>query len=566
MATEQQGGGERTWEAGRPTGPPLRELAERLGEVEALDPVAEKVSDAARQALSSSPALKDAISGTWFGHALHPPLTDLPIGAWTSATLVDLLGGREGRRAADRLIGIGILTALPTAITGLSDWADSTALDDTIQRAGAVHAAANVTALVLYSASLAARRRNHRGRGVLYGLAGAAAMSVGGYLGGHLSFAKGLGVDQTTFHRHPRDWTRALGDDELPEGEVRDVALEGTPIVLTRGEGRHRDRRGRHRRARAGRAAAGVRAAVVRRAGGRHGHRRHLARQHLSRVGLRHPLPPLLVLVRAPAGLDAPLSAARGDHVLPRRVRRRARPAAPRAGWHPGGGGQLRLGRAALAARAARRRAALGPGAGGGVWAAARPSRAVVPGPGGLRGGVVALRPLEALLRAGRQAHGGDRLGGHRHPDRPGDRQGVRTRRRLPAHAAVDHRPPRPALHPGGAPVVRHRPRAAARLSLAAVPAPGVDADGLHARVAGLACPHPLRPLAAGIAGRGRAPARGSDPGLSDRLQAGRDHRRLLPGAHPPQRGAGHRGDRPFHAPRHPHPRRGRARARRGGV
>jgi nitrite reductase/ring-hydroxylating ferredoxin subunit/uncharacterized membrane protein len=238
MATEQQSGGEMTWEAGRPTGPALRELAERLGEVEALDPVAEKVAETARQALSSSPALKDAISGTWFGHALHPPLTDLPIGAWTSATLVDLLGGREGRRAADRLIGVGILTALPTAITGLSDWADSTALDDTIKRAGAVHAAANVTALVLYSASLAARRRNHRGRGVLYGLAGAAAMSVGGYLGGHLSFAKGLGVDQTTFHRRPQDWTRALGDDELPEGEVRDVALEGTPILLTRRDGR----------------------------------------------------------------------------------------------------------------------------------------------------------------------------------------------------------------------------------------------------------------------------------------------------------------------------------------
>jgi nitrite reductase/ring-hydroxylating ferredoxin subunit/uncharacterized membrane protein len=238
MATEQQAGEERTWEAGRPQSPALGELAERLGELEALDPVAEKVSDTARQALSSSSGLKDAISGTWLGHALHPVLTDLPIGAWSSATLLDVLGGREGRPAADRLIGIGILTSLPTAITGLSDWADSTKLDDTIRRAGAVHAAANVTALALYSASLAARRRDHRGRGVLYGLAGAAAMSVGGYLGGHLSYAKGLGVDQTTFHRRPQEWTRALGDDELPEGEVRDVVLEGTPILLTRREGR----------------------------------------------------------------------------------------------------------------------------------------------------------------------------------------------------------------------------------------------------------------------------------------------------------------------------------------
>src|SRR5919201_552400 len=238
MANDQQPGGDTAWEAGRPTRPALHELAERLGQAEALDPAAEKVSDAARQALSSSSALKDAVSGTWLGHALHPVLTDLPIGAWTSATLVDLLGGREARRAADRLIGIGIATSLPTAVTGLSDWADSTKLDDTIRRAGAVHAAANVAALALYSASLAARRRGRRGRGVAYGLAGAATLAVGGYLGGHLSYAKGLGVDQTAFHRRPQDWTRALGAEELAEGEVRDVDVEGAPILLTRRDGR----------------------------------------------------------------------------------------------------------------------------------------------------------------------------------------------------------------------------------------------------------------------------------------------------------------------------------------
>lgn len=238
MASQRQpAAAETTWEARDPARPALYNLAERLGEVEALDPLAEKLGGATRRLLPAGP-VKDALSGTWLGHSLHPLLTDVPIGTWTSATILDLIGGRSAGAAAERLIAIGIGAAVPTAASGLSDWADSTKLDDTIRRGGAVHAMANTAALALYTASLAARRAGKRRRGVLLGLGGAGALAVGGHLGGHLSYAKGLGVDHTTFHRAPREWTRVLEADELGDDQVRFVEVEGAPLLLSRRDGR----------------------------------------------------------------------------------------------------------------------------------------------------------------------------------------------------------------------------------------------------------------------------------------------------------------------------------------
>ena len=67
--------------------------------------------------------LKDLLSGTW-RYLVHPLLTDAVIGAWTSAAILDLVGGEDGERAADRLVAVGILAAGPTAVTGVSDWAE----------------------------------------------------------------------------------------------------------------------------------------------------------------------------------------------------------------------------------------------------------------------------------------------------------------------------------------------------------------------------------------------------------------------------------------------------------
>lgn len=224
------------WTPPRPSRPLLHEAAEQIGRVEALDPPAKKLGKVVRSALGPG-KLKDALSGTFLGHALHPLLTDIPIGTWTSAIVLDLTGGRDTADASRRLIGTGILAALPTAVTGYSDWADSEVGNDSVRRIGIVHAAANVTALTLFTASWAARRRGSHGGGVTMALAGAGALAVGGHLGGHLSYVNGIGVDQTTFDEGPGDWTPTLPETELPEGSMTCVDAGGMDVLLARRNG-----------------------------------------------------------------------------------------------------------------------------------------------------------------------------------------------------------------------------------------------------------------------------------------------------------------------------------------
>ncbi len=72
--------------------------------------------------LLRSPPVVDGLRGTWAGHALHPLLTDFPLGAWLAASFLDLFGGDATSRASRRLVGFGLLAAVPTAAAGLAEW------------------------------------------------------------------------------------------------------------------------------------------------------------------------------------------------------------------------------------------------------------------------------------------------------------------------------------------------------------------------------------------------------------------------------------------------------------
>ncbi len=216
-----------------PHSSPLRPLLERLESLAVLDAPGRAVGAKVRGLLSPG-AAKDALSGTWIGHALHPLLTDVVIGSWVSASLLDVLGGDDDGTAAQRLIAVGIAAYPPTALTGLSDWADSEPADERVRRIGLIHAATNAAALSLYAASLAARRRGDHGRGKLLGLAGGATLGAGGYLGAHMSFAQGVGPNQTAFDEGPADWTGAGMAADLPAGTPTRVMVDETPVLLLR--------------------------------------------------------------------------------------------------------------------------------------------------------------------------------------------------------------------------------------------------------------------------------------------------------------------------------------------
>lgn len=206
---------------------------ERVEGATALDAPARSVGRTVRGLLSPG-AQRDALSGSWLGHPLHPLLTDAVIGSWMSANLLDLLGGEEHSRSSEKLIGVGIAASVPTAVTGASDWADAEPADDATRRTGVVHAAANVTALALYSASLVARRRGSWRAGALLSAAGAAAMGAGAYLGGHLSYARGVGVDQTIYDAGSDDWQPAISAAQLADGVPERVIVDETPVLVVR--------------------------------------------------------------------------------------------------------------------------------------------------------------------------------------------------------------------------------------------------------------------------------------------------------------------------------------------
>ena len=207
---------------------------------EALDAPAKAIGKQVRNIFGPGP-VRDALAGTWLGHSLHPLLTDMVVGAWTSASVLDLMGEGDSP-AVEKLIGIGIASYAPTAVTGTMDWADSEAVDDRVRRMGLVHAASNATALGFYAASLRARRRGSVGRGKALGFAGLAVMGLGGFLGGHLAYARGVGVNQTAFDESgvPEEWTDALAADDLKPNEPKSVVVGETPVMLVRhGDGLH---------------------------------------------------------------------------------------------------------------------------------------------------------------------------------------------------------------------------------------------------------------------------------------------------------------------------------------
>lgn len=208
----------------------LEDLVARVETWKALDEVAEPLARAVGRAARPAP-VRNVLSGTVIGHPLHPLLTDVPIGAWTMAAMLDLAGGPGTARAADLLVAAGLASAVPTAATGLNDWSDTQGAD---RRVGLVHATANSVALTFYTASLAARLRGRRGAGKALALAGYGCVVGGGYLGGHLVYARGVNVNRTAWRRGPRRWTDVLADADLAAGGHRRVQAGSVSVLLVR--------------------------------------------------------------------------------------------------------------------------------------------------------------------------------------------------------------------------------------------------------------------------------------------------------------------------------------------
>ena len=176
--------------------PPVHvDLVRRIEDAQGLDPAVHAIGPVARQAFSAG-TRGEILRGDWLGHALHPLLTDVVVGSWTSASMLDLVGGRDTDKAARRLVGIGLLAFVPTAWSGWAEWSEAGTRE---QRVGLVHAVTNGAAAGAYYASWRARRKGKRVRGAALGLVGAAVSGSAAYLGGHLAIARKVGTHDPAY-------------------------------------------------------------------------------------------------------------------------------------------------------------------------------------------------------------------------------------------------------------------------------------------------------------------------------------------------------------------------------
>lgn len=185
--------------------------------------------------------LKIILNGTWVGHPLHPMLTDIPIGAWTLAILLDLIGLLFGFSqlglASSITACIGVAGALAAAAAGLADWMD---VDPPEKAIGAFHASVNVSATILFLISFLMRWGRHWQPGwatFVVALAGYLLVMIGGYLGGAMVFYKGVMINRNAYRTGPDDFTPAVATGELEEGQLKRVLVGEQPVLLLRLDG-----------------------------------------------------------------------------------------------------------------------------------------------------------------------------------------------------------------------------------------------------------------------------------------------------------------------------------------
>lgn len=205
---------------------------------EVVERIANAVQPAVGNALRSSDGTKTPVAnflhGTWIGHPLHPVLTDVPIGAWTMAALLDtaaIVARRDDYLpAADLCVGVGLAGALASAVSGIADWSQTSGRP---ARVGVVHASFNIAATALYGAAFATRRRN-RALGTALSFAGMCLASIGAGLGGHLVFGETIGVNHSAAEDLPTEFAPVMDDRDLLEGKTAKASFGGRDVVLVR--------------------------------------------------------------------------------------------------------------------------------------------------------------------------------------------------------------------------------------------------------------------------------------------------------------------------------------------
>lgn len=214
----------------------------------APQPFAERLSDALQHGIQvvigahrkPPRRLKSLLNGTWFGHPLHPAITDVPVAAWMLTALFDIIwlispvSYSWAARAAEIGVLVGLLGALGAIITGLTDWSDTYGSE---RRVGLNHAIFNAAATILYLVSFILRLPQNGGESIaaaVIGFVGLLSVIYAAYLGGEMVFTKGTGVNHTAWEAGSDEYEVVMPVQDVEENKLYRVIVAGVPVVLLR--------------------------------------------------------------------------------------------------------------------------------------------------------------------------------------------------------------------------------------------------------------------------------------------------------------------------------------------
>jgi uncharacterized membrane protein len=137
------------------------------------------------------------------GHPIHPPLTDVTIGAYTFATVaavIQVLGITEHNGAIGWWLAlvVGAISSSVTVLTGFLDWL-TIRPGTPVKRTATTHALANAAASVFFVLAIIVGHKHYShglvGTGpFILTIVGWCLLTVGGWLGGAVTFVHGMRV------------------------------------------------------------------------------------------------------------------------------------------------------------------------------------------------------------------------------------------------------------------------------------------------------------------------------------------------------------------------------------
>lgn len=212
----------------------------------APQPFTERLSDSLQHAIGvvigaqrkPPRRLKSLLNGTWFGHPLHPVLTDVPVTAWILTAVFDVIWliAHPAWAAYGAFVSVivGLLGALGAIVTGLTDWSDTYGAE---RRVGLSHALFNAGATILYLLSFVLRLLAGPGDTIVasvLGFVGLVSLLYAAYLGGDMVFVQGTGVNHTAWEAGSEDYEAVMPLEGIEENKLYRVTVASVPVVLLR--------------------------------------------------------------------------------------------------------------------------------------------------------------------------------------------------------------------------------------------------------------------------------------------------------------------------------------------